>query len=363
MGKRESLMATIKEVAELAGVTPTTVSNVLRDRGRVGIATRERVLEAVAAKGYRPNLNARALVERRAPTLALMLGRITNPFYPEFTLQATNAARRHGRFLLVCNADYEPDGGTSFLAQVAGSLSDGILVANNGDLRVDELKAIEAAGTPVVISVWELPDVSPGIPCVAFDSHKAGFIAAKHLLDLGHRRIGALVASKRSGIHGGRYKGFRDALRARKVAHVIADARFTSDSYQSGFDAAIELLTARPDLTALFVSNDLPALGALNAAASLGLNVPDDISIIGVTNIEMAGQSRPPLTTVAIPTTEMAERGIDLLIKLASNPHHTPSMLQAADPVLIKRASTASMKERPATYRGTDDSPPIDPAR
>ncbi|AJW98009.1 LacI family DNA-binding transcriptional regulator [Burkholderia gladioli pv. gladioli] len=338
-------MATIKEVAELAGVTPTTVSNVLRERGRVGEATRERVLKAVAAKGYRPNLNARALVERRAPTLALMVGCITNPFYPEFTLQANNAARRHGRFLLVCNTDYEPDGGTSFLADVAGSLSDGILVANNGELRIEELKVIQASGTPVVISVWEHPDVYPGIPCVVFDSPKAGFVAAEHLIDLGHRRIGALVASKKNGIHGGRYQGFREALRARKVKHVLADAHFGKDSYQGGYDAAIELLTRRPDLTALFVSNDLPALGALNAAASLGLNVPEDLSIVGITDIELASQSRPALTTVAIPTAEMAEQSIELLIKLASNAHDVPHMVRTAEPVLIQRASTTYVKQ------------------
>lgn len=344
MGKRDGLMATIKEVAEMAGVTPTTVSNVLRGRGRVGTQTRERVLEAVAAQGYRPNLNARALVERRAPTIALMLGCITNPFYPEFTLQANNAARRHERFLLVCNTDYEPDGGTGFLAEVAGSLSDGILVANNGDLRIDELKDIQAAGTPVVISVWELPDISPGIPCVAFDSHKAGYIAAKHLLDLGHRRIGALIGSKKNGIHGGRYQGFRDALRETKVRHVMADAHFGTDSYQGGFDGALELLRAQTDLTALFVSNDLPALGALNAAASLGLRVPEDISIVGITNIELACQSRPSLTTVAIPTAEMAERSVDLLIRLAAQEHDEFTMVRTAEPVLIPRESTALVK-------------------
>jgi LacI family repressor for deo operon, udp, cdd, tsx, nupC, and nupG len=349
MSKREGLMATIKEVAALAGVTPTTVSNVLRGRGRVGEETRERVLDAVAAKGYRPNLNARALVERRAPTLALMLGCITNPFYPEFTLQANNAARRHGRFLLVCNTDYEPDGGTGFLADVAGSLSDGILVANNGDLRIEELQAIQATGTPVVVSIWELPDDPPGVPCVAFDSHKAGLIATEHLLELGHRRIGALIGSAKNGIHGGRYEGFRDALRSKQVKHAQADARFSTDSYQGGFDAAIDLLTARPDLTALFVSNDLPALGALNAAASLGLRVPEDLSVVSVTNIEQASQSRPPLTTVAIPTAEMAEQSVELLIKLGSGAQDVPAMVRTADPVLIQRASTAPVRHRPGT--------------
>ena len=345
MAKRERLMATIKEVAALAGVTPTTVTNVLRNRGRVGDATRERVLEVVAAQGYRPNLNARALVERRAPTLALMLGCITNPFYPEFTLQANNAARRHGRFLLVCNTDYEPDGGTRFLADVAGSLSDGILVANNGDLRIDELKAIQATGTPVVVSIWELPDDPPGVPCVAFDSRKAGFIAADHLLELGHRRIGAVVGSAKNGIHGGRYQGFRDALRAQKVKHVLADARFCSDSFQSGFDAALDLLSAHPDLTALFVSNDLPALGALNAAASLGLNVPDDLSIVSVTNIELASQSRPSLTTVAIPTAEIAEQSVELLLKLIANTPDVAPVIRTTDPVLVKRDSTAPIRK------------------
>jgi LacI family repressor for deo operon, udp, cdd, tsx, nupC, and nupG len=341
MVKRQGQMLTIKDVAEHAGVTPMTVSNVLRGRGRVGEATRKRVMAAVDTLGYRPNLNARALVERRAPTLALMLGCITNPFYPEFTLQANNAARRHGRFLLVCNTDYEPDGGARFMTDVAGSLSDGILVANNGDLRIEELKAIQASGTPVVVSIWEFPDDPPGIPCVAFDSRKAGFIAAEHLLALGHRRIGGLIGSEKGGIHGGRYDGYRDALRAARVKHVAADVRFGTDSFQGGYDAAIDLLSARPDLTALFVSNDLPALGALNAAAALGREVPRDLSVVSITDIELASQSRPSLTTVAIPTAEMAEQGIDLLIHLIEHAPQTPPMILTSEPVLIQRASTA----------------------
>jgi hypothetical protein len=139
---------------EEAGVSVMIVSNVLRDRGRVGEETRQRVLEAVERKGYRPNLTARALVERKAPTLALMLSCITNPVYPEFTLAANLSALKHERHLLVCNTDHEPDRGTSFLQQVAVSLSDGVLVANYGDLPVEELRELQQRGVPVVISVW-----------------------------------------------------------------------------------------------------------------------------------------------------------------------------------------------------------------
>lgn len=341
MSNRPRHALTMKHIAALAGVTPMTVSNVLRGRGRVGEQTRQRVMEVVDANGFRPNLTARALVERRAPSLALMLGCITNPFYAEFTLEVNNATRRHERFLLVCNTDYEPDGGKSFLADVAGSLSDGVLIADNGDLKIDELKAIRATGIPVVISVWPFPDKPPGIPCIAFDSRKAGRIATEHLLELGHTRIGAIVASSKDGIQGDRYRGFRDAMRSAKVRHVVSDAHFGRDTYQYGYDGATALLTARPDLTALFVSNDLPALGVLNAAAALGRRVPEDLSVVSVTNIQLASQSRPPLTTVAIPTTEMAELGIELLLRLVGEQTAECPLITASDPVLVRRSSTA----------------------
>ena len=342
MTKRQGQMLTIKDVATLAGVTPMTVSNVLRERGRVGADTRRRVLDAVAACGYRPNLTARALVERRAPTLALLVSCITNPFYPEFTLLANNAARRHGRFLLICNMDHEADGGTRFLADVAGSLSDGILVTNSGELQIDELLAVQAAGVPVVISVWETPDALPDIPCVTFDARMAGQIATEHLLELGHRRIGAVVASAAGGIHNSRYVGHCDALRAAQLAPQLDHVHFCSDTYQGGYAAAHALLSARPELTAVFVSNDLPALGVLNAAAALGRDVPRDLSVVGITDIAPASQSRPALTTVAIPTAEMAEQGVMLLLRLIAAPDAQPRVIHTARPTLVRRASTAA---------------------
>lgn len=355
-GRRRGQMLTIKDVAELAGVTPMTVSNVLRGRGRVGEATRQKVLQAVETSGYRPNLTARALVERRAPTLALLLGCITNPFYPQFTLQATHAARRHERHLLVCNTDYEGDGGIGFLAEVAGSLSDGILVANNGALSIEDLQTVQQGGTPVVISVWEFPDAPPpGIACVTFDSTAAGRIATEHLAQLGHQRIGAVVASEKGGIHNGRYDGYRSAMRAAHLRALQADVRFCSDDYQSGYDAATALLTARPDLTALFVSNDLPALGVLNAAWALGLRVPEDLSVVSITDIEQASQSRPALTTVAIPTTEMAEQGVNLLLQLieerAGEQAGAAPVVHTAPPTLVTRASTAPPRRQEPTSR------------
>lgn len=332
---------TIREVAEEAGVSVMTVSNVLRGRGRVGEETRLRVLAAVERQGYRPNLTARALVERKAPTLALMLSCITNPFYPEFTLAANLSALKHERHLLVCNTDHEADRGTSFLQQVAGSLSDGVLVANYGDLPVEDLRALQQRGIPVVISVWERPDELPGIACVTFDAKGAAKLAVRHLIELGHRRIGAIIGSPKQGIHGARFAGYQDIMREAKIRRVAADERFTEDSYEGGYRAALALLSARPDLTALFVSNDLPALGVLNAASDLGYSVPRDLSVVSITNIVPASQSRPGLTTVAIPTAELAEKGIDLLIALMNGEATDTTVIHTSPPELVLRGSTA----------------------
>ena len=336
-----STMTTIKEVAAHAGVTPTTVTNVLRGRGKTSELTRQRVLDAVALLGYRPNLTARALVERKAPTFALMLTCITNPFYPEFMLHVDQAARRQGRYLIVCNTDYESDKETRFLDEVAGSLSDGVIVANNPGIDIEQLKQVVARGTPVVVNLWEDPASHPGLPCLAFDGRRAGHMATEHLVGLGHRNIGAIIASPKNGIHNLRYLGFRDVMRAARLPCPNSAVRFCADTFTGGKEAALDLLSSTPDLTAIFVSNDLAALGVLEAAASLGRAVPADLSVTSITNIMMSSQSRPALTTVAIPTGLMATRGVELLIEIQERKHNAPPMECIPDLELIVRESTA----------------------
>jgi len=350
-------MPTLAEVAQAAGVTPATVSNVLRNRGRVGALTRERVLAAVEALGYRPHLAARALAEGRAPTIALMVSSIANPFYPEFALAVENALRRSGRYLIICNTENDPAIGRGYLEQIAGTLSEGVLVMN-ANLDLDDLHATVARGTPVVLCMWERPELPPGLPCVAVDFRLAGELAAAHLLALGHRRIGALVGSKVSGIHAARYDGFVAALDAAGLAGAAAPVRYAPDTIEGGYAAARELLAVHPDLTALFATNDLPALGAMHAAADAGLRVPHDLSVVGITDIQLAAQSRPALSTVAVPTAGAAALAVALLEELvglngsggqgghgdqgaAGDTHDAPLMRVAGEPRLVVRASTA----------------------
>ncbi|GLU30195.1 LacI family DNA-binding transcriptional regulator [Trinickia caryophylli] len=337
-------MATINEVARLAGVTPATVSNVLRNRGRVGESTRQRVREAIDTLGYRPHLAARALAEGRAPTLALMVSSIANPFYPEFALAVESEARASGHFVIICNTNSDPAMGRAYLEQIGGTLSEGVLVMN-ANLDFADLHATQARGAPVVLCMWERPDEPPGLPCVAVDFVLAGRIAGQHLLGLGHRRIGAIVGSKASGIHTPRHEGFVSAMQA--AGHAF-DERLTHhapDTIQGGYDAAHALLSEHPDLTALFATNDLPALGAIHAAADLGREVPRDLSVVGITDIQLARESRPALTTVAVPTEEAAREAVALLRSLiatgASDPAQGAAVCRTSAPQLVVRGSTA----------------------
>lgn len=339
-------MTTLSQVAAHAGVTAATVSNVLRDRGRVGADTRERVLAAVEALGYRPHLTARALAEGRAPTLALMVASIANPFYPQFALAAEQAARHHGRFLLVCNTNDDPDIGRGYLHQIAGTLSDGVLIMN-ANLHVDDLRKAEQRGTPVVLCMWEKPHAPPGLPCIAVDFYLAGAIAARHLVELGHRRIGTIIGGGHSLIHAERHRGFVEELaRLGHPAAALAPLH-AADTMEGGYDAATRLLAATPQVTAIFATNDLPALGAMYAAADLGLRVPADLSVMGITDIDLARQTRPALSTVAVPTAEAAAMAIALLLELVANPHQTAPVRVASPPWLVRRASTGIPRTGP----------------
>ncbi|EEA00011.1 transcriptional regulator, LacI family [Burkholderia sp. H160] len=338
-------MVTLSEVAKRAQVTAATVSNVLRNREKVRPATAERVLQAIAELGYRPNLNARALAEGRSSTLALMLSNISNPFYPEFVLAAERAARKTGHFLMVCNTDDDAEIGRAYLNQIAGTLADGVLVMNT-DITINDLCASAMQSAPILLAMWEHPESPPALPCIAVDFARAGELAAQHLLGLGHREIGLLIGDGCGGLQDARSNGFRAAMRTAGIETDAAAVLQIRDSIDAGFAACMELMANRPQLSAIFATNDLLAIGAIQALITLGRSVPDDVSVIGITDIQLAHQVHPALTTVAIQTAAIAELSIQSLIRLIQTPQQQPSMVLAPPPELVVRASTGPRKKR-----------------
>lgn len=332
-------MVTLSEVAKRAQVTAATVSNVLRNREKVRPQTVERVLKAIGELGYRPNLNARALAEGRSSTLAMMLSNISNPFYPEFVLAAERAARRAGHFLMVCNTDDDAEIGRAYLHQIAGTLAEGVIVLNT-DIAIHELCESAMDRAPIVLAMWEHPEKAPTLPCVAVDFAHAGGLAASHLLELGHREIGMLVGDGCGGLQDARSNGFRATMREAGLEPDAAAVLQIRDSIDGGYAACMQLMQTTPGLTAIFATNDLLAIGAIQALMTLGRRIPDDVSVIGITDIQLAHQVHPALTTVAINTPVIAEMAVEMLINLIRTPDHSPSMLIAPLPQLVVRAST-----------------------
>jgi DNA-binding LacI/PurR family transcriptional regulator len=332
-------MVTLAEVARRAKVTAATVSNALHNPQKVKPATLERVMAAIRELGYRPNLTARALASGRTSTLALMLSNVTNPFYPEFVLAAEREARKRGYFLLVCNTDDDPATTRAYLEQIAGTLAAGVIVMNT-DLGERELAETARNGAAVVLCMWEHVRASRKLPCVTVDFAAAGALAAAHLSELGHRKFGALVGVGSGGPQSLRLRGFAQTLAARghpEKALAVAESR---DTIESGYEAASALLHDRPTLTSLFATNDLMAIGAMQAAADLGRRVPNDLSVVGLTDIHLAHQFRPALTTVRFPTPRIAAQTIGLTLEMVEGGTPARSVYTVGEPELVVREST-----------------------
>lgn len=333
-------MPKLSDVAERAGVTAATVSNVIRGKGGVSVETAKRVRAAIDDLGYRPNLTARALAEGGAPALALILGDITNPFYPEFALEVEKAARMNDRFLLVCNTGNDPKIRHSYIRNISGSLAEGIVIVINGYYDND-VSVFRDSRAPIVLCFAEGGEGPSEIPRVSIDFREAGAIAARHLTGLGHIDIGVLTSMIS---HRARFEGF-DAVMAEQGLAVGSDRlRIVADTIDDGYAAALDLLTAVPRRpTALFATNDLIALGALQAAAKLGVAVPSELSVMGITGIRLGEQFRPQLTTVDICTPVVASTAIALLLELIADRNkatEAPCRIVGA-PRLIIRESTA----------------------
>ena len=278
--------------------------------------------------------------------VALVLPDINNPFYPEFVRVAERVARNRNYFLMVCNTDERPDIGRAYLHQIAGTLADGVLVLHTG-ISADDINELKTRRSPIVLASEEHVDLADRIPHVVVNFHRAGEIAGQHLLALGHTRIGAIVGCGLEGMQLGRLNGFKGALASAGITVDDALVRNVSDTVAGGHEATDSLLEQHPDLTAIFCTNDLMAYGASQALADRNIRIPQDISLIGITDIQLARDMRPALTTVALGIEQVATMSINLLLDLIENPQHEPTIMHVPDPVLVVRASTGPVRSAP----------------
>ncbi|MBI5668651.1 MAG: LacI family DNA-binding transcriptional regulator [Chloroflexi bacterium] len=302
--------ATMRDVARLAGVSQSTVSRVLsRSTSPIQISqdTVQKVLDAVDKLGYRPNLTARSLRGQKTNMIAIMIADISNPMYHSIVRTVQAIARERDYDVLIANTDHVYENELHFCEAIIRRPVDGVLMVPN-HLSNDEIEQlIHITDIPVVVLAW--PSYYPRVDAVYGDDLKATYDAVRWLVESkGHRRVGFIGVSRTLPPGERRRTGFDRAMTDAGLAvppDYIQEGDFSIDSGQRAMRALLQL--AQPP-TAVFVCNDLMAIGAIDAAKDLNCRVPEDVAVIGFDNIPEATIIRPRLTTIAQYPVEMGQQ-------------------------------------------------------
>ncbi|MFI5887933.1 LacI family DNA-binding transcriptional regulator [Streptomyces sp. NPDC051554] len=330
------------DVAKRAGVTKQTVSNVVRGRSVVGPETRARVEAAIEALGYTPNLVARGLATGTTMTVGFIVPTVANPFYSEVVEEVETLLEERGYHLLLATTRGDQARARRHLATLSDRSVDALLVAGDTNLDLAEMPSpLGKASLPLVLCAWEI-DPPATLPVVTIDYEKAGYLAGRHLRDLGHRN--AVVIADLPA-HRIRVDGLRRAF-AEDGIELPAETVFTAPSAtpQSGYEAAVRTLRDLHPLgrtTAVFTSTDAIALGVMEVVRHYGLRVPEDVSVIGIDDIPQAAHAHPSLSTVALPKRRMAQEATGLLIRAITEGQPVAPVLTLLVPEVLRRASTA----------------------
>jgi LacI family transcriptional regulator, repressor for deo operon, udp, cdd, tsx, nupC, and nupG len=339
--------ATIRDVASELGMSVATVSRALSQPELLKPETRERVLSVVAKLGYRPNVLARSLRRGQTHAIVLVVPKLS-PFFLEIYAGAEEAAQTAGLAVLLGNSDGKPEREEAYFDQVMSGRADGII------LLTGVLPSAYAAGrraVPPMVAVLERI-ADHDAPVVRIDHRAASAEVTRHLIELGHRRIAHITGTHRAPSSEHRLEGYKDALAS---AGIPFDSDFVvagDFSMQSGADAMGKLLDLNDPPTAVFAGNDEMAFGAVTAARTRGLSVPDDLSLAGFDDQTTAAFYNPPLTTIHTPCREIGRRATQALVEQISGRDVAREIVLPTR--LIIRDSTAApvRRTKPVRARG-----------
>lgn len=326
-------MATIRDVARLAQVSPTTVSRVLNGRLIVRQETEERVWAAVTALGYQPDGSARALVTGKTAAIGVIVRDICDPFFAPIVQGVTSIAHAHDYSAFLCNLSADPQR-AFYLGLVHGKRVDGVIVATS-HIPDEQVDLMRKEGVPLVLVNRRME----GVPSICTDNERGGYQVTRHLIELGHRRIAYLGAPPyvQSGV--GRRLGYERALGERDLAPDPAWVVVEENNADGGYRAALTILSQSERPTAFFAYDDVMAIGALRAVQERGLRVPADVAVAGYDDIPLAAHVFPPLTTVRQAMQTMGTRAMEMLIALMRGEELAEPEV-VLQPQLIVRRST-----------------------
>jgi LacI family transcriptional regulator len=301
-------LVTIKQVAELAEVSPATVSRVLNGDQRVSTANREQVLHAVTALGYRPNRIARSLRRQQSETIGVVISDIENPHFTRAVRAIEDAAYKQGYRVVLCNTDETAEKQRAYLEMLAAEQVVGVILAPAApsDPTISQLLNVN---TPIVAFDRSVDDERAD--AVFADNAQAARVATEHLLSRGRKSIGFIAGRLEIQTGAERLRGYEEVMRRHGFPPAVGQGDFRLESAQH---ATRQLLLDHPELDGLVVANNLMAIGALHALRDAGKRIPDDIAFVGIDDPPWADLVGPAMTTLAQPTHQMARSAFELLV-------------------------------------------------
>ncbi len=326
---------TIRKIAEAAGVSVAAVSYVLNGKKGVSEQTREKILALIKEMNYTPNLNSRRLILKRSFNIMVSLdtnvSTLTNSFYTEVLSAIVSRATELG-YNIVLYSDKLSESNEALFHALDQKNADGVIFLR--DISSELQSSMEKIGAPFV--VVDSHRTNPNYPCVRSDNNLASYIATKHLLDLGHRRIAFIGMDRLPDFYVQTFLGYKRALSEASVP--LHPDWIQPDAYDeySAQQCMARILDCVETPTAVFCASDLYAIGAMNYLQQHGYQIPCDFSVCGIDNIPLSRYYYPALTTVHIDATKMGTRAIDVLIALINGDSSLPQECISSDQLIVR---------------------------
>ncbi len=324
-------MASIRDVAKLAGVSPSTVSRVMNNTANVDEEKKHRVLKAIRETGFKPNELARALYKQSSKMIGIIVPNIENLFFNELAKAVEEEAFEYGYKLLLCNSNNDTKKEFANIQMLDQIKADGIIIVTSNDKTGQE---IAGCHLPIIVLDRHITG-SKADAYVEADHFKGGTIAMEHLIDCGCKNIVCMKGPMElsSGLR--RYQGYQDTCKRYKIKEQCVDCTY---DYEYGIKAAEEIIKKYPNTDGIIASNDIVAIAVCKVFSRNGYRIPEDVQLIGFDNVLLSRMYFPELTTVRQPIEKMGKLAVQIIVNYGRNlPFLKENILDVS---LIERQTT-----------------------
>lgn len=340
---RKTSFPTIYDIAKEAGVSPGTVSRTLNNIGYIKDETREKIEKVMKDLKYTPNRAARTLKTKKTGLIMLAIPDTDNPFFVDLIKAVQDVVKYNDYSMVLYYTEGKKSDELKALKLMKENFADGLILINFS-FTDDHQKEIDRINVPVVLSSMNVSSIGGNeedrFDYVGVDSRKGMYMAAKHLIMQGHTNIAYIGGVRKFDVFNERYSGYRDALIESGLS--IKDELVSWKNYMeiSGYEAAIGFAALKHRPTGVCAANDMLAMGALRAFEESGIKVPEDISLVGMDNIDMGARLKPKLSSVSIAQSEIGRTAAELIFKRLKNKEDGISKKIIFEPRLVVRESS-----------------------